>query len=100
MKNEIKKLNKKIARMKDEVEKYLNSDDINYKEVFDGFYNDEFIPTNNFVLEIAYNIKYNKINSDEIYKMIDDFYKTREYNLDGTYLDSVLNSMKANSNDK
>lgn len=58
---------------------------------------EEITPLNNLVLTIAYAIKYDNINTEDIYDIIDKFYKEQDYNIDGTYLDYVLEHMK---NDK
>lgn len=55
---------------------------------------EEITPLNNLVLTIAYAIKYDNINNEEIYDIIEKFYKDQEYNIDGTYFEFMMESMK------
>lgn len=68
----------------------MENENINYERLFNNYYDFEFVPTNNVLLRIAHEIKANNISTEDIYKIIDDFYKTREYNPDGDYLEFMM----------
>lgn len=68
----------------------MKNENINYEHLFNDYYNFEFVPTNNVLLRIAHEIKANNISTEDIYKIIDDFYKTRDYNTDGDYLEFMM----------
>ena len=58
--------------------------------MFRSFLREEFKPTNFTLLKIAHEIKTNNISTEEIYKIIDDFYRTRDYDTDGDFLQYML----------
>lgn len=68
----------------------MKKKNIDYEEIFKSFIYEEFDPTNFTLLKIAHEIKTNNISTEEIYKIIDDFYRTREYDTDGNYLRDML----------
>lgn len=68
----------------------MEKNKVNYELLFKSFLHEEFDPTNFTLLKIAHEIKVNNISTEEIYKMIDDFYRTREYDTDGDYLQYML----------
>lgn len=76
----------------------MEKNKVNYELLFKSFLHEEFDPTNFTLLKIAHEIKVNNISTEEIYKMIDDFYRTREYDTDGDYLQYMLDHWDDNEN--
>ena len=68
----------------------MEKKNINYEILFRSFLHEEFEPTNFTLLKIAHEIKTNNISTEEIYKIIDDFYRTRDYDTDGDFLQYIL----------
>lgn len=68
----------------------MENKNINYEILFRSFLHEEFEPTNFTLLKIAHEIKTNNISTEEIYKIIDDFYRTRDYDTDGDFLQYML----------
>ena len=68
----------------------MEKKNINYEILFRSFLREEFKPTNFTLLKIAHEIKTNNISTEEIYKIIDDFYRTRDYDTDGDFLQYML----------
>lgn len=70
----------------------MENKNINYEFLFTRFLHEEFEPTNFILLKIAHEIKTNNISTEEIYKIIDDFYMTRDYDTDGDFLQYILDN--------
>lgn len=63
---------------------------ITYEGLLTSFLREELVPTTFTLLKIAHEIKTNNISTEEIYKIIDDFYRTRDYDTDGDFLQYIL----------
>ena len=77
----------------------MEKKNINYEGLFTSFLNEELVSTTFTLLKIAHEIKTNNISTEEIYKIIDDFYRTRDYDTDGDFLQYILDNWDYEENE-